>query len=96
MTDRLLTVLQVAEHVQLDETTVRRAIRRGDLEASKPCGQLRIHPDAVTDWLEQTKVERPVTIARAPAPRAPRPVPAPVQGSRSSFRDKTRQRREAA
>lgn len=97
MSDRLLTVPEVAEHVQLDETTVRRAIRRGELVASKPCGQLRISPDAVTEWLEQTRVQRPVEIPRAPAPRAPRTVPSRLPGPRSSFRDKARQqRREAA
>lgn len=94
---RLLTVPEVAGIVQLDETTVRRAIRRGDLQASKPCGQLRIHPDALDAWLDETRVERPVQISRAPAPRAPRPTTlSPVGVSRSSFRDKVRQQREEA
>lgn len=97
MTGRLLTVAQVAAQVQLDETTVRRAIRRGELEASKPAGQIRIAADAVDRWLEETKVLPPVDVPRAPKPRAPRisrPSSGPTSGS--SFRDKVRNERKAA
>lgn len=85
MTKPLLTVAQVSELVQLDETTIRRAIKRGELQASKPAGQIRIAPDDVDQWLEATRVE-PQTIAPAPritapsAPRAPRPAH-PAAGS---------------
>lgn len=92
----LLTVAQVAELVQLDESTVRRAIRRGELAASKPCGQLRVAETAIDDWLKQTRVQPPVQIPRAPAPRAPRLTSLPAGGPRSSFRDKVRRERGAA
>lgn len=93
---RLLTLLQVAELVQLDETTVRRAIKRGDLEASKPCGQIRVHPDAVERWLDENKIVPPVDVPRAPAPRAPRLTAMPVGPQRGSFREKVREERGAA
>lgn len=52
----LLTVRQVAERVQLSEWAVRAAIHDGQLDAFKPRGQLRIPEDAVTSWLEQTRL----------------------------------------
>lgn len=93
---QLLTIPQVAGLVQLDETTIRRAIRRGDLTASKPCGQLRVHPDDFDAWLADTRVQPTRDIPRAPAPRGPRLVSTSSGPARSSFRDKVRQERGAA
>ncbi|MCU1500619.1 MAG: Helix-turn-helix domain [Acidimicrobiales bacterium] len=92
----LLTVTEVAERVKLDETTVRRAIRRGELRAAKICRQIRVRDTDLEEWFEENLVEPAVDIPRAPAPRAPRAVPSPAGTSRGSFRDKVRQQRGAA
>jgi excisionase family DNA binding protein len=95
VTGQLLNVRQVAELVQLDETTVRRAIRRGELAASKPAGQLRVHPDDVTAWLERTRVQ-PVEQSPAPRPGPPSaPTPLRPRATRS-VRDRLRQERRSA
>lgn len=90
----LLTVPEVCEIVKLDETTIRRAIKRGDLPASKPCGQLRVHPDDLQAWIDSTRVQPSVQVPRAPAPRAPRAHTRPAAAG--SFRSKLRNQEKAA
>lgn len=95
----LLTVPEVAERVKLDETTIRRAIRRGELTAAKICGQIRIRETDLEDWINDNLVQPAVDIPRAPVPRAPRVTPraaSPTDGQPRSFRDKVRKERRAA
>jgi excisionase family DNA binding protein len=47
----LLTVSQVAAHLAVDPSTVRRWIEDGRLPAVKPGGQWRIHPDELHQLL---------------------------------------------
>ncbi len=68
---RLLTIAEVAEHVRLRPEAVYRAIRRGELQASKLGGRLRVRPSALDAWIEGQRVERP---APAPPPLRPRQV----------------------
>lgn len=56
MSDALLTVDQVAEQVGLSRDAVYRAIHDGQLAASKLRGRLRIHPTAVTTWIDAATV----------------------------------------
>lgn len=73
MTSPLLTVDQVAELVQLDPETVRRAIRRGELVAARIGGRLRIRPEQVDAWVDAQVVEpsRASRQVRQPLPPAP-------------------------
>jgi excisionase family DNA binding protein len=51
-----LTVKEVAEIVRLHERVVRRAIRRGELRASKPCGRIRIRRADLEAWLKDSEL----------------------------------------
>lgn len=64
----LFTVDEVAAIVRCSAEAVRRAIRRGDLAASKPAGRLLITPAAVDDWLSASRVTS-AQCDRSPAPR---------------------------
>ncbi len=65
---RLLTIAEVAEHVGLRPDAVYRAVRRGELQASKLGGRLRIRPAALDAWIDGQRVEQP--------PATPRPLSA--------------------
>lgn len=56
--DRLLTVAEVAERVGLKHQAVRRAVSRGDLEAVRLCGRIRIEPVALEAWIDSGRVRR--------------------------------------
>jgi excisionase family DNA binding protein len=58
MAERFLTVTEVSALSQLHPEVIRRAIRRGELVAMKPCGRLRIRPSDYDAWLEGTRVDR--------------------------------------
>lgn len=69
-----LTVPEVAERMRCEHRTVRRAIKRGELDAAMIGGRLLISEDAVDAWFDTNRV-RP---RAAPAPRPehrPRPLP---------------------
>jgi len=52
----LLTVGDVAALAQLSTKTIRRAIDRGDLAASKLGGRVRIRREDVDDWIERSRI----------------------------------------
>ena len=58
MPEKLLTVKEVAEMLQVDEATVYR--RKDQIGYSKPFGQIRFRREDVEAYLERTRVE-PVT-----------------------------------
>lgn len=58
-TTPLLSVHDVAELLNLTEATVRRLLRRGELEAFKISNQYRIAPEAVSQFLEQQRISTP-------------------------------------
>lgn len=62
-----LTAQQVADGLGLSRKAVYRAIERGELAASKPCGRLRVRPEAVEAWLDATAVRPPADVAVLPA-----------------------------
>ncbi|MDI6788742.1 MAG: helix-turn-helix domain-containing protein [Planctomycetota bacterium] len=51
--DKLMTIKEVVEFLNLSETTVRRLIHRGELPASKVGGQWRIDNDALQLYLKK-------------------------------------------
>ena len=51
MTERLLTVSEVAAWAQVSERTVRRAIADGELAAGRAGAQLRVAPDDAHAWV---------------------------------------------
>jgi excisionase family DNA binding protein len=72
-----LTVREAAELVGLSDQAVRRAIGRGDLQATKPCNRIRIALDDVEAWLERNRV----------VPPAARQVLTNTRGLRQKLRD---------
>jgi excisionase family DNA binding protein len=70
--DRLLSLAEVAERFGLGEQAVRRAIARGELQATKVCGRIKIRPADVDEWFEAGRIQpqRPVQ------PQRQRAVPA--------------------
>lgn len=87
---QLLTVAQVAEQTGLAEWTIRRAIRDGELTASKLRGRLRVDALDLEAWVQDSRVV-PSPASSPELPRAMRPAPgAPVGGSfRSRMRKET-------
>jgi excisionase family DNA binding protein len=69
MTDRLLTLDQVCERVQLSTWAIRRAIDRGELPAFKPCGRIRIAESALAAWLDSTTSGGSEGVAPRKSPR---------------------------
>jgi excisionase family DNA binding protein len=60
MTDRPMTVDEVALFCGVSAKTVRRAIERGDLEAARlgDHGALRVRPDAIDEWFARRSTRR--------------------------------------
>ena len=63
-TAELLTLQDASQRVRLSPWALRRAISRGELDASKPAGRIRISEQAIEDWLKLTRVEPDVVPAR--------------------------------
>jgi excisionase family DNA binding protein len=80
MTDRPMTVDEVARFCGVSAKTVRRAIERGDLDAARlgDHGALRVRPEAIDDWFARRSTRRTARHAEA-APLLP---VAPVAGRR--------------
>ena len=87
----LLLVDEVAAMLRRDEATIRRMIRRGELDAYKPGGNVYLIPSAsVHACLDASRVT-PAT------PPRPRPVdrPRPASAPRGSFRERAKQARNS-
>ena len=83
---QIYTLKEACERVRLSPWALRRAIARGELDASKPAGRIRISEQAIDDWLKLTRVEPDVVPARE-ALRPMRAIP-----SRSEREDSFRAR----
>jgi excisionase family DNA binding protein len=96
MTDQLLTLDQVCAMVQLSPESVRRAVRRGDLAASKLGGRFRFRPLDVETYIDSRLVTPAVAAPRAHGEivSAPSAVP-PKTAAPTSFRERARRNREA-
>lgn len=58
-TDRWLTLAHAAEYADAHPETLRRAIRRGDLDAAKFNRNLRIRLSAIDAWMTDAQQEEP-------------------------------------
>jgi len=56
--DKLWTVKEVAEYLQLDEHTVYRMARKGEIPAYKVAGQWRFKKELLEKWLESYIVKK--------------------------------------
>jgi excisionase family DNA binding protein len=93
VTIELLTVEDVARVTGLSAYTVRAAVREGDLVASKLRGRIRVHPEALAAWIDESRV-RPVGSSPRDLTRpTPHPRAAPPSGG---YRQAARARRRAA
>ena len=93
MTDRLLTLDEACEIVQLSPWPLRRAIARGELHAFKPGNRIRISEGALAAWLESTASgPAPTTSSARRRPRAGQPS----RTFRERVRPQDREQREAA
>ena len=74
----LLSVRRVAELAGLSEMAVYRAIKAGELRASRLRGKFRIRSQDFERWVDKNVVEVPRREDRkiVPAPRKPKPAPA--------------------
>jgi excisionase family DNA binding protein len=93
MTVELLTPDDVARLTGLSAYTIRAAVRDGELAASKLRGRIRIHPDDLAAWVDESRV-RP----EGSAPRdMTRPTPHPrVTPPTGGYRAAARAQRRAA
>lgn len=87
MHDELLTVADVARRARLSESTVRRAIRRGDLHAVRLCSRLRVSPADFDRWFMDSAVDANRDVVPLRRVRQPTPPPRPAS---SSFRARLR------
>ena len=55
--DKLWTVKEVAEYLQLDEHTVYRMARKGEIPAYKVAGQWRFKRELIEKWLEKHRLD---------------------------------------
>jgi len=51
--EKLMTVKEVAEYLRLDEHTIYRMARKGEIPAYKVAGQWRFKKKMIEEWLEQ-------------------------------------------
>jgi excisionase family DNA binding protein len=51
--DKLWTVKEVAEYLQLDEHTIYRMARRGEIPAYKIAGKWRFKREMIEEWLNK-------------------------------------------
>ncbi len=51
--EKLMTVKEVAEYLQLDEHTIYRMARKGEIPAYKIAGQWRFKRELIEQWLEK-------------------------------------------
>lgn len=87
-------VPEVAAMLRTDESTVRRRIRAGELDAVRPFGQYLVSQAAIDRFLARARV-RPVPPPSQPHDAVPALPPPPVgRAPGGSFR--ARRRREAA
>jgi excisionase family DNA binding protein len=56
---KLLTLEQACETVQLSPWTLRRAIARGELEAYKIAGRVRMSEAALQQWIKEAAIASP-------------------------------------
>jgi len=85
LTERYMTVQEVAEVARCEHKAVRAAIRSGLLRAFRPAGRLLIRPDDARAWIEgheAASTPRPVCVAVGGLARSGRSRVASVEALR--------------
>lgn len=76
MTVELLSVDDVARITGLSMYTIRAAVRAGELSGCKLRGRIRVHPDDLAAWIDESRIQPALDVKGARqvvAPRPPRP-----------------------
>ncbi len=88
----MLSAADAARITGLSPYTIRAAVRDGELPASKLRGRIRIHPDHLAGWIDNSRITPTPTLdgprASIPTPR-PRPT-VPAGSARQAVRDRKR------
>lgn len=96
--NRMLSPQEVAEVLGFESADpIRRAIKRGELPATKVCGRIRIDPSELHDWLQGNRVHAGAAEHAAQRPRAStatsaKPVRRQTSNARPSFRELAKRR----
>ena len=53
----IMTVKQIAQYLQMDEHTIYRLARSGQIPAIKIAGQWRFKRDVIDDWIEKVSIK---------------------------------------
>jgi excisionase family DNA binding protein len=89
----LLTVAAVAEYLSVDDTTVRRLVRRGEIRGRHVGDTVRVSPRDLRDYLCRAVIHVPETLQPQ---HAQQPAHAATSGARTSTSAATRTTRAAA
>jgi len=54
--ERLMTIKELAEYLQLEEHTIYKMVRKGEIPAYKIAGQWRFKREMIEEWLDQKLV----------------------------------------
>ncbi|RKX81681.1 MAG: hypothetical protein DRP58_11560 [Spirochaetes bacterium] len=54
----IMTVKQIAQYLQMDEHTIYRLARSGQIPAIKIAGQWRFKKDLIDRWIEETSLKK--------------------------------------
>lgn len=54
--ERLITIKELAEYLHLEEHTIYKMARKGEIPAYKVAGQWRFKKEMIEEWLEQKLV----------------------------------------
>ena len=54
----ILTTKQLAEYLQMDEVTIYRLARKGQIPSVKIAGQWRFKKDVIDNWIKEQSLER--------------------------------------
>ena len=57
----IMTVKQVAEYLQMDEHTIYKLSRSGQIPSIKIAGQWRFKKDLIDRWIDEQSLERVIT-----------------------------------
>lgn len=88
---RLLSVADVAERCGVSQDSVRRAVNRGDLAASKAFGRVLVREQDLDEYLKATRIGGTQVCRR----RSPAPARAPASGGLRELTTGTQPRRGA-
>ncbi len=66
----IMTVKQVAEYLQMDEHTVYKLARSGQIPSIKIAGQWRFKKEVIDKWISQESLERVIQNIRYSAKRS--------------------------